>query len=101
MIPTDANCQSCGKGIHPSLGVPLSEALSEAGNYWLRSLDWARRQESLLWELRAAISFAELRRGQGRIVEARDLLMPVYQRFTEGFGSADLRAAESLLKALS
>jgi ATP/maltotriose-dependent transcriptional regulator MalT len=71
-------------------------ALDEAEDYLLRSLDWARRQDSLLWELRAAISFAELRRGQGRLVEARDLLMPVYQRFTEGFGSADLRAAESL-----
>jgi predicted ATPase len=75
-------------------------ANEEAEDYLLCSLDWARRQDSLLWELRTAISFAELRRAQGRIVEARDLLMPVYQRFTEGFGSADLRAAENLLKAL-
>jgi predicted ATPase len=76
-------------------------AIDEAEDYLLRSLDWARRHDSLLWELRAAVSFAELRRGQGRLVEARDLLMPVYQRFTEGFGSADLRAAENLLKVLS
>jgi hypothetical protein len=50
-------------------------AIDEAEDYLLRSLDWARRQDSLLWELPAAISFAELRRGQGRLVEARDLLI--------------------------
>ncbi len=76
-------------------------AVDEAEGYLLRSLDWARRQDSRWWELRTAISLAHLRQGQGRIVEARDLLGPVYQRFTEGFGSADLRAAARLLKLIS
>jgi predicted ATPase len=61
-----------------------------------RSLDLARRQEALAWELRAAISLARLRREQGRRREARDLLASASGRFTEGFATADLRAARRL-----
>ena len=45
----------------------------------------------------AATSLARLRRDQGRIKEARELLAPVYDRFTEGFETADLKAARALL----
>ena len=62
-----------------------------------RSLDWARRQDVLSWQLRTAISFAGLCQEQGRIVEARDLLVPVLDRFTEGFATADLQTARRLL----
>ena len=47
----------------------------------------AREQEAKPWELRAAASPAGLRRDQGRRVEARDLLSPVYGWFTEGFNT--------------
>jgi hypothetical protein len=66
-----------------------------------RSLDIARRQGALSWELRAATSLARLWGDQGRAVEARDLLTSVLGRFTEGFGTADLVTAQSLLGALS
>jgi predicted ATPase/DNA-binding winged helix-turn-helix (wHTH) protein len=66
-----------------------------------RSLDLARRQEALAWELRAATSLARLLRNRDRIGEARDLLVAVYGRFTEGFGTADLQAAKRLIDALS
>ena len=66
-----------------------------------RSLDWARRQDVLSWQLRTAISLARLRREQGRVVEARDLLVPVFGRFTEGFGTADLRTAGRLIDELA
>jgi predicted ATPase len=53
-----------------------------------------------LWELRAAVSRAELRRDQERGAEARDLLAPIYGRFTEGFDTRDLKEARALLKGL-
>ena len=66
-----------------------------------QALDWARRQGALSWELRAATSLARLLRDRDRIDEARDLLAPIYERFTEGFGTADLQAAKQLLNELS
>lgn len=50
--------------------------------------------------LRAATSLARLRRDQGRSAEAVAPLQPVYERFSEGFDTADLRAAKALLDAL-
>jgi predicted ATPase len=47
------------------------------------------------------MSLARFWRDRGRSVEAHELLRDVYQRFTEGFGTADLRAAQALLKQLS
>ena len=72
-----------------------------AEDHFARSLDWAHRQGALSWELRTATSLARLRRDQGRIEEARDLLSSVYGRFTEGFETADLQAARSLLDELT
>jgi predicted ATPase len=60
----------------------------------------AGEQGALFWELRAALDLARLRLTQGRDGEARDLLKPIYYRFTEGFDAADLRAARALLEAL-
>jgi predicted ATPase len=66
-----------------------------------RTSDWTGRDGTLAWELRAAISLARLWQSQGRSREARDLLARVYGRFTEGFGTADLREAKRLIDALS
>ncbi len=60
----------------------------------------ARRQGALAWELRAATSLARWRRDQGRLGEARALLAPVYDRFTEGFQTLDLLRAKALLDEL-
>jgi predicted ATPase len=76
-------------------------AAAAAEEHFERSLDWARRQEALSWELRTATSFARLRRDQGRPSEGRDLLASVYGRFSEGFATADLKAAKGLLDALA
>jgi hypothetical protein len=71
---------------------------TEAVEYVFRqALDWARRQGALSWELRVATSLASLLRDTDRLGEARDLLAPIYERFTEGFGTADLQAAKQLL----
>ena len=73
---------------------------NQAEHHFHRSLELAHRQGALSWELRAAMSFARLMRGQGRPVEALAILGPVYDRFTEGFKTADLKAAKALLEAL-
>ena len=65
------------------------------------SLDWARRQNALSWELRTAISLASQRRAQGRLVEGRHLLAGVYARFTEGLDTADPLIARRLLDELN
>jgi len=66
-----------------------------------KTLSIAREQEAKLWELRAAVSLARLRRDQRRRTEARDLLAPVYGWFTEGFDTPDLKEAEALLDELA
>jgi predicted ATPase len=65
-----------------------------------QALDGARRHGAPSWELRAATSLARLRRDQGRPAEALALLQPVYNRFTEGFETPDLKAAKAVLDAL-
>ena len=52
-------------------------------------------------ELRAAMSMARLWRDQGTVKHARDLLAPVYGRFTEGFGTRDSKEAKALLEELA
>jgi predicted ATPase len=65
-----------------------------------RALDGARESGALSWELRAATSLARLLCRQGRPADAVACLQPVYDRFTEGFGTADLIAAKQLLDEL-
>ena len=60
------------------------------------SIALAERQGALSWRLRAETSLARLRRGQGR-AGALDTLAETYARFSEGFATADLKAARRLL----
>jgi predicted ATPase/DNA-binding winged helix-turn-helix (wHTH) protein len=80
-------------------GAPGARAAAE--DHFRQALDWARRQGALSWELRAATSLARLLRDHGRSADATVLLQPVYDRFTEGFDTADLKAAKALLDALA
>jgi predicted ATPase len=68
---------------------------------FVQSLDEARGQGALAWELRTATSLARLWQESGRHVEAGALLRPVLARLTEGLTTADARAAEDLLKGLA
>jgi predicted ATPase len=65
------------------------------------ALDEARRQQALSWELRAATSLAKLWHDGGKTAEAKALLSAVYDRFTEGFETADLRTARAVIGELS
>ena len=69
--------------------------------YFERALAVARAQQAKSWELRAAMSMARLWRHQGKRNEARDLLTPIYNWFTEGFDTPDLIEAKALLDLLA
>jgi predicted ATPase len=73
---------------------------ARAEQYFERALAVARAQQAKSWELRAAMSMARLWRDQGKRNEARDLLTPVYNSFTEGFDTLDLKEAKALLETL-
>ena len=77
-----------------------SAAAAAAEDHYRQALGWARRQGALSWELRAATSLARLLHDQNRSPEAIALLAPIYNRFTEGFETADLRAAKALIDGL-
>ena len=84
-----------------AISAGAADAATAAEGLFRQALDCADRQQALSWELRAAISLARLWRGQHRVGEARELLASVYRRFTEGFETADLKAAKSLLAQLA
>jgi predicted ATPase len=74
--------------------------VASAETHFERALGIARQQQAKSWELRAAMSMARLWRDQGMREEARDLLALVYDWFSEGFDTLDLKEAKALLDEL-
>jgi len=74
---------------------------AEAQRCFLRAIEIARKQCAKSWELRATTSLARLLASQGRRDEARTMLADIYNWFTEGFDTADLKDAKALLDELS
>lgn len=75
-------------------------ATAKVEDCFREAIDWARRQGALSWELRAATSLARLLRDQRRCAEAIAVIKPVYNHFTEGFGTTDLANAKALIDDL-
>ena len=75
-------------------------AIEKAESLFEQAADFAGRRGARSWHLRAVTSLARLLSFTGRSREARDRLAPLYESFTEGFASPDLRWARSLLDAL-
>ena len=73
---------------------------SAAGRSYRKAIAVAERQSAKLFQLRASTSLARLWREQGKRTEARDLLGPTYNWFTEGFDAPDLKDAKALLDEL-
>jgi class 3 adenylate cyclase/tetratricopeptide (TPR) repeat protein len=80
--------------------LSLKGDLEGAERNFLASLDWARRQQAKMWELRTSTSLARLWQSQGKRQDAYELLAPVYDWFTEGFDTKDLLEANALLVEL-
>jgi tetratricopeptide (TPR) repeat protein len=74
---------------------------AEAEDSFNLAIAVARRQSAKFWELRAALDLARLWRDQGKRIEARDLLAPIYGWFTEGFDTPVLQDAKALLDELA
>jgi predicted ATPase/DNA-binding winged helix-turn-helix (wHTH) protein len=92
LLRTKGELLLCGAG---------DQSTGAAERCFSAALEVARQQYALSWELRAALSLARLRVRQGRQDDARQLLAPVYKRFTEGFETPDLRSASAMLQLLS
>ena len=73
-------------------------ALAEAS--FQRAIEIAQAQAAKSLELRAVLGLARLRKAQGRDADARALVAPVYEWFTEGFGTRDLQDARAFLAEL-
>jgi class 3 adenylate cyclase/tetratricopeptide (TPR) repeat protein len=85
---------ACGEATYPDLTL-------EAEGCFLKALEIARRQKAKSWELRAMTSLARLLRDSGRGDEACTMLAEIYNWFTEGFDTADLKDAKALLDELA
>ena len=82
------------------LGAGAASA-AQAQAYYEKAITVAREQKARSWELRATVSLARLLAKQGRRDEARTMLAEIYGWFTEGFDTADLKDAKSLLDELN
>ena len=76
-------------------------ALDDVVSSFQKAIQVARSQSAKFWELRAATGLAQLWCDQGKRSEAYELLAPVYNWFTEGFDTADLKDAKALLSELT
>ena len=72
----------------------------EASAAFQRAIQIARQQSAKSWELWATTSLARLWRDQGKLADARTLLVPEHEWFSEGFETSDLREAKALLNVL-
>ena len=75
--------------------------IQQAESSFQQAIEVARRQQAKSWELRATMSLASLWQRQGKQDEARQMLVEVYDWFTEGFDTPDLVEARALLEELS
>ncbi len=99
--------QSTGRGV--SRAAPAGKAVLEADppavahaeGCFKESIKIAQQQKAKSLELRAVMSLARLYRNRGKQEEAKGLLAQVYDSFTEGFDTVDLREAKALLDELS
>jgi len=82
------------------LRIDTRKGAPDATACFREAIDVAHRQDALFWELRSATNLASLYRREGLVAKARNVLAPVYRRFTEGFKTRDLLTAKALLDRL-
>jgi predicted ATPase/DNA-binding winged helix-turn-helix (wHTH) protein len=77
------------------------EMPAEAESCFKQALAIAQQQQAKSWELKTATSLSRFYENQGRIKEARQTLTNIYQWFTEGFDTTDLREARTVMDRLN
>ena len=87
--------------LHAKGRAPSAATESEAEVCFEKALEIARQQSAKSFELRAAVSLAQLWTQQGKTTQAQELLTPLYSWFTEGFDTKDLQEAKSLLDEIA
>ena len=80
--------------------VARNDDCAEAESRFQKALALARERDAKSFELRAAMSLARLWQRQDKRNEGRELLAPIYNWYTEGFDTSDLKDAEALLDSL-
>jgi predicted ATPase len=85
----------------PLIPNPKAEVEQEAEEYFFKAIEIARKQQAKSLELRATTSLARLWQQQGKYTEAHEMLSEIYNWFTEGFDTKDLREAKALIEELS
>jgi len=86
--------------VQGTLLLSMRDSIAAEDSY-RRALAVAQQQSAKFWELRAAVDLARLWLNQGKRTEARDLLAPIYEWFTEGFDTPVLKEAKALLEQLT
>ena len=76
-------------------------SIPQAESSFERSIEIARQQGSVFWELKTAVSLARLRISESRHADALDVLTLTCGKFTEGFAMADMRNAQAMITQLS
>ncbi|HEV8717293.1 MAG TPA: hypothetical protein VGX03_31295 [Candidatus Binatia bacterium] len=84
----------------PLIPNPQAEVERDAEEYFHKAIEIARKQQANSLELRAVMSLSRLWQRQGKKNEARQMLAGIYNWFTEGFDTADLKEAKALLEGL-
>jgi predicted ATPase len=103
-LPQDEACWCTAellrvKGEFTLAGVAGASEMAE--QHFMESLLAAKKNGARSWELRTAISLARLWCTQNRAKEARAVLFEAYKMFDEGFDTADLVAARTLLEKVN
>jgi len=87
--------------VDASVLTEADRSITQAESCFRLAIEIARGQQSKSLELRAGTNLARLWKSQGKHAEARDLLDPIYNWFTEGFDTPDLKEAKALLEELA
>ena len=80
---------------------PIGVVVPKSDEDVIRAIEIAREQNARLFELRAATELAKLKQSQGLVGQAGELLTPVYESFSEGLNTDDLRKARAVIDALN
>jgi len=85
--------------VRPQHLTPSTQTEAEA--CFLKAIEISRKQQAKSLKLRASVSLARLWQSQGKLTEAHQMFLEVYNRFTERLDTKDLQEAKALIEELS